>query len=381
VGVNERAAEATVASAVCWDDRFATHDMGRGGLYLPVGGLIEDDLHIDNTDRILRTRHLLTTAGLEELVRFVEPRTAKVDELLAVHSPEHVSHMREVSAAGGGDAGGGYTPMGSRSYELALLSAGSALTALELVLDGQASSAHAMLRRSGHHAWRDSGYGFCVFNNCAVAAAVARERFGLERIAIVDVDAHHGNGTEAIFFGDPTVLTVSIHQDRSFPVDTGGVEEVGEGDAVGTNLNVNLPAGSGDPAYHDVLDRIVVPVLLEYRPQLLIIACGVDANLFDPLSRLGVTARGFAGIAARLLAAADEACNGRLVSVQEGGYSHVYAPFCWLAFVETIARLEAHDDPFEDFVAGQACCREFPDWQRDANERTRRALAPYWRSL
>jgi len=370
-----------VASAVCWDDRFATHDLGRAGLYLPVGGLIEDDLHVDNTDRIVRTRHLLTTAGVEEAVQFVEPRAAKVEELLAVHSPEHVSRMGEVSAAGGGDAGGGYTPMDSRSYDLALLSAGSALTALELVLTGTASSAHAMLRRSGHHAWRDSGYGFCVFNNCAVAAEAARERFGLERVAIVDIDAHHGNGTEAIFFGDPAVLTVSMHQDRSFPVDTGDVEAVGEGAAVGMNVNVNLPPGSGDPAYHDALDRIVVPILLEYRPQLLIVACGVDSNLFDPLSRLGVTARGFAGIAGRLLAVADEVCDGRLVSVQEGGYSHVYAPLCWLAFVETIARLELHDDPFEDFVAQQVCCREFPVWQREANEQTRKALLPYWRSL
>lgn len=379
--VNEQGAEAAVTSVVCWDDRFATHDMGRGGMYLPIGGLIEDDLHIDNTARIIRTRHLLTAAGVEEAVELVSPRPAEVEELLRVHSTEHVARMREVSAAGGGDAGGGYTPMDARSYDLALLSAGSALTALELVLTGRAATAHAMLRRSGHHAWRDSGYGFCVFNNCAVAAAAAREQFGLERVAIVDVDAHHGNGTEAIFFGDPTVLTMSIHQDRSFPVETGGVEAVGEGAAVGMNLNVNLPPGSGDPAYHDALDRIVVPVLLEYRPELLIVACGVDANLFDPLSRLGVTARGFAGIAERLLAVADEVCDGRLVSVQEGGYSHVYAPFCWLAFIETIVRLETHDDPFEDFVAGQACCREFPAWQREANEQTRHALTPYWRWL
>jgi acetoin utilization deacetylase AcuC-like enzyme len=370
-----------VASAICWDDRFATHDMGRGGMYLPVGGLIEDDLHVDNTARIVRTRNLLAAAGVEEAVQMVAPREAELDELLRVHSPEHVARMHDVSAAGSGDAGGGHTPMDSRSYDLALLSAGSALTALELVLSGQAETAHAMLRRSGHHAWRDAGYGFCIFNNCAVAAAAARERFGLERVAIVDVDAHHGNGTEAIFLGDPSVLTVSIHQDRSFPVETGGVEAVGDGDAVGTNVNVNLPAGAGDPAYLDALDRIVVPILLEYRPELVLVACGVDANLFDPLSRLGVTARAFGAIAERLAAVAGEVCERRLVSVQEGGYSHVYAPFCWLAFVETIAGLERHDDPFEDFVAGQACCREFAPWQREANDATLRTLAPYWKSL
>ncbi len=370
-----------MATAVCFDDRFETHDMGRGGLYLPVGGLVEDDVFVDNTQRIVRTRNLFRTAGLDELLEVVEPRAATPEELLRVHSQEHVERMREVSAAGGGDAGGGYTPMDGRSYDLALLSAGSALTSLELVLSGRVDTAHAMLRRSGHHAWRDSGYGFCVFNNCAVAAAAARDVHGLDRVAIVDVDAHHGNGTEAIFLGDPSVLTVSIQQDRSFPVATGAVETVGEGDGKGVNVNVNLPAGTGDPGYHDALDRIVVPVLREFRPELLIVACGVDGSLFDPMARLGLTAGGFAGIAGRLLAVADETCGGRLLSVQEGGYSPVYSPFCWLAFVETIARLELHDDPWEAFIADQAVCRELAPWHVEANDATRRSLAPYWAAL
>ena len=368
-------------AAVCFDDRFGEHDMGRGGLYLPVGGLIEDDVFVDNTARIVRTRNLFREAGLDGLVEMVAPRAATIDELTRVHSPAHVERMREVSAAGGGDAGGGYTPMDSRSYDLALLSAGSALTALELVLDGRVDVAHAMVRRSGHHAWRDSGYGFCIFNNCAVAAAAARAAYGLERVAIIDVDVHHGNGTEAIFVDDPAVLTISIHQDRSFPVETGGVGTVGEGAGAGRNVNVNLPAGTGDAGYHDALDRIVVPVLLEFEPELLIVACGVDASLFDPMARLGVTAGGFAGIAARLLAVADEACGGRLISVQEGGYSPVYSPFCWLAFVETIARLERHDDPWERFIAGQPVCRELAPFQVEANDATRRALSGYWTSL
>jgi acetoin utilization deacetylase AcuC-like enzyme len=367
-----------VAAAVCWDDRFATHDMGRGGLYLPVGGLIEDDTFVDNPARIMRTRHLLSAAGLDRSVQIVSPRVATPDELLRVHSEQHVERMRAVSAAGGGDAGGGYTPMDDQSYDLALLSAGSALTALDAVLGGAADVAHAMVRRSGHHASRDSGYGFCIFNNCAIAAAAARREHGLARLAVVDIDAHHGNGTEALFYDDPSVLTVSIHQDRSFPVETGGVASVGEGDGIGTNVNVNLPAGVGDPGYYDALDRIVVPILLDFRPELLIVACGVDASLFDPMARLGVTAQGFAGIAERLLAVADEVCAGRVVSVQEGGYSSVYAPFCWLAFIETIARLEVHDDPWEDFIAGQAVCRDLASWHVEANDATRRALALHW---
>ena len=367
-----------MTTALCWDDRFGTHDMGRGGLYLPAEGLVEDDVHVDNPARIIRTRNLIRQAGLDDVLRIVAPREATVQELLRVHSSEHVERMEAVSAAGGGDAGGGYTPMDARSYGLALLSAGSALTALELVVSGEVANAHAMLRRSGHHAWRDSGYGFCVFNNCAVAARAAQVEHGLKRVAIVDVDAHHGNGSEWIFYADPTVLTVSIHQDRSFPSDTGFVESVGEGDALGKNVNVNLPAGTGDPGYLYALDRIVVPILREFLPDLVVVACGVDASLFDPLSRLGLTAAGFAQVAERLLAVAEEACGGRLVSVQEGGYSHVYAPFCWLAIVETLARLPPHEDPYEPFIAGQPCCRELASSQHDAIDGQARELSRHW---
>jgi acetoin utilization deacetylase AcuC-like enzyme len=367
-----------VTAALIWDDRFATHDMGRAALYLPVEGLIEDAPHLDNTGRIVRTRNLIARAGLDEVLSIASPRDATVEELERVHSIEHIERMQAVSVAGAGDAGGGYTPMDGCSYGLALLSAGSALTALELVLRGEATTAHAMLRRSGHHAWRDSGLGFCIFNNCAVAARAAQADFGLERVAIVDIDAHHGNGTEAIFYEDPTVLSISIHQDRSFPVETGSVESVGKAEAVGKNVNVNLPAGTGDPGYHYALDRIVVPILRDFRPELIVVACGVDASLFDPLSRLGLTAAGFAGVAGRLLTVADDVCGGRIVSVQEGGYSEAYAPFCWLAIVETIARLPRHDDPYEPFIAGQPCCRELLPWQQEAIDDQARFLARYW---
>ena len=350
--------------------------MGGGALYLPIEGLLEDDLHIDNSARIVRTRNLIGQAGMDAALRIEVPLEATVEQLARVHSREHIERMEAVSASGGGDAGGGYTPMDRDSYELALLSAGSALRAVELVATGAVDNAHAMLRRSGHHAWYDSGYGFCIFNNCAVAARDAQARFGIERVAIVDIDAHHGNGTESIFASDPTVLTVSIHQDRSFPPDTGFVEHVGQGDGVGTNANVNLPAGTGDPGYLYAVETVVMPALRRFGPDLVIVACGVDASLFDPLSRLGVTARGFRSIAERLLGAADELCGGRLISVQEGGYSHVYAPLCWLAVIEALARCpDPHDDPFEPFIADQPCCREFPAWQHDAIDKQRRILA------
>jgi acetoin utilization deacetylase AcuC-like enzyme len=294
-----------------------------------------------------------------------------------VHTRAHAANMRAEAAKGTGDAGGGYTPMSAPSYELALLSAGSALTATELVLAGEADNAHAMVRRSGHHAWQDSGYGFCVFNNCGVAARHAQQAYGVGRVAVLDIDAHHGNGTETIFLGDPSVLTISVHQDRLFPIETGSVATVGEGEAAGTNVNVNLPAGTGDDGYLYALERVVEPALRAFRPELLIVACGVDASTYDPLARLAVTARAFGAVGRRLLALSRELCDGRLVMVQEGGYSHQYAPFCWLALIEAIAEVpEPHEDPFEPFLEG-AASRALAPHQREAVDETARALARY----
>jgi acetoin utilization deacetylase AcuC-like enzyme len=355
-------------TAVLWDKRFTTHDMGRAALYLPITGLVEDDLHVDNPARIVRLRHLITSSGLEQAVLMRGVRAATHEQLTRVHSLDHVERMASVSATGAGDAGGGYTPMDHESYELALLSAGSALTALEVVLSAEAANAYAMLRRSGHHASRDTGFGFCIFNNCAVAARAAQAEHGLARVAIVDIDVHHGNGTEAIFYDDPTVLTVSIHQDRGFPADTGLFEHRGEGAGYGFNLNVPLSAGTGDAGYLLALDRIVAPTLRAFTPDLIVVACGLDANVYDPMARLALTASGFAAVAERLLAWADELCASRLVLIQEGGYSHVYAPFCGLAMLETIARVpERHSDPFEPFLAGCGFA-ELTVWQREVIE-------------
>jgi acetoin utilization deacetylase AcuC-like enzyme len=367
-----------VSTALLWHDRFAEHDMGEAALFVPPGGLVEGDVHVDSPARIVRTRRLISHAGLDTVLSVGTALPATVEELERVHDPAHVARMQQVSRSGGGDAGGGYTPMDTRSYDLALLSAGSALGALERVVSGEVENAHAMLRRSGHHAWRDSGYGFCIFNNAAVTARAAQDAHGLARVAIVDIDVHHGNGTEAIFYADPSVLTISLHEDRQFPVDHGSVDSVGTGEAAGTNLNVNLPSGTGDEGFLYAFDSVVAPALRHFRPALMIVSCGVDAGFYDPMAHLAVTASAFGAVGARLRALAGELCGGRLVSVQEGGYSPQYSPFCWLAFVEGIAGIgEPHPDPFEPFLFG-AGSRPLAPWQRDAVDETVRRLKHFW---
>jgi acetoin utilization deacetylase AcuC-like enzyme len=339
------------ATTLTWSERFGQHDMGDWAIYVPPTGLVEPDLHIDNPLRTARLRRLIAKTGLEERLDVVTPRAATTAELEAVHSGEHVERMAAVAAAGRGDAGGGFTPMNGDSYELALLSAGSVLTCVERVLGGEADRAYAIGRRSGHHASADTGYGFCIFNNVAVAAAAAR-RAGIERIAIVDIDAHHGNGTESIFHTDPAVLTISLHEDRMFPLETGAAADRGGAEAEGANLNVPLASGTGDAGYLYAFDRLVIPALDEFEPELLLVVAGVDGSMYDPLSTFALTAGGYAQVAERLLEVAERHCEGRVVFEQEGGYSPIYAPFCWLKLIEVLAGAPFSEDPFAPFLAG-----------------------------
>jgi acetoin utilization deacetylase AcuC-like enzyme len=225
------------------------------------------------------------------------------------------------------------------------------LTCVERVLSGEAERAYALGRRSGHHASRETGYGFCIFNNVAVAAAAA-QRAGVERIAIVDIDAHHGNGTESIFYEDPSVLTVSLHEDRMFPLETGGADARGGDGAPGANLNVPLAPGTGDAGYLYALDRLVIPALDAFAPELLLVVAGVDGAMYDPLSTLGLTAGGYAQVAERLIGVAERHADGRAVFEQEGGYNPVYSPFCWLKLIEALAGAPYTEDPFAPFLAG-----------------------------
>ena len=338
-------------TTLTWSERFGVHDMGDWAIYVPPVGLVEPDVHIDNPQRIVRLRRLITKVGLDDSLDVIHPRRATIEDLQAVHSREHVERMQAVSHDGRGDAGGGFTPMNGESYDLALLSAGSVLTCLERVLSGEADRGYAIGRRSGHHASRDTGYGFCIFNNVAVAAKAA-QRAGVERIAIVDIDAHHGNGTEAIFYEDPDILTISIHEDRMFPVETGGSGARGGPGAEGSNVNVPLAPGTGDGGYLYAVERIVVPALDAFRPEVLLVVAGVDGSMYDPLSTFALTADGFATVAERLIAVAQRHAGGRAVFEQEGGYSPVYAPFCWLALLETLAGASRSADPFAAFLAG-----------------------------
>ncbi len=200
--------------------------------------------------------------------------------------------------------------------------------ALTAVLAGQRRNAYALSRPPGHHCLPDFPNGFCLLANIAIAIKAAQAEGLCRRVAVLDWDVHHGNGTEAIFYNDPEVLTISMHQDRNYPLDSGGASDIGEGRGSGFNMNIPLPPGAGHVTYLQVLDRLVAPRLKKFAPDVIIVACGYDAAAIDPLGRMLATVETFCELTKRTMALADELCDGRLVLAHEGGYSEVYVPFC-----------------------------------------------------
>ncbi len=329
-----------------FDERYLWHDTGTGAGPFPAGGWIEPMEHIEAPPAKRRFANLVAVSGLlEQLVPLV-PVAATEAQIEAVHTSAHRRRIEAEAATGRGDAGDGSSPFGAESYRIALLASGGVATAVDAVLDGAVDNAYALVRPPGHHAMRANGWGFCIFNNVAVAAAHARAR-GVDRVAIVDLDVHHGNGTEEIFGADPSVLTISIHQDGAYPPGSGPIEHTGEDSALGTNLNIPLPPGSGAGAYEAAMEQVVIPALQRFRPGLVIVASGFDANGMDPLARQMLSSDGFRMCARYLRLAAEEVAGGRIVFAHEGGYSPYVVPFCGLAVVEELSGIRTEvEDPF-----------------------------------
>ena len=315
---------------------YMWHDTGASAGVLPPGLGVQPGVPYENAESKRRFRNLVEVSGLIEHLTILKPRSATEDEIARVHTREHIEKIKAMSASGGGDASY-MSPFGRGSFEIALLSAGGAIRALDAVMRGEVKNAYALVRPPGHHAVPDLGMGFCLFGNVGVAIRHAQATYGAKRIATVDWDVHHGNGTQAIFYKDPSVLTISLHQDNLFPPNSGGHEENGEAEGKGFNLNIPLPPGCGNGAYVEAMRRVIVPALRRYKPELIVVPCGFDAAGVDPLGRMLVSSEGFREMTRLLLAAADELCGGKVVMVHEGGYSESYVPYCGLAVLEEMS--------------------------------------------
>ncbi|MFN8459741.1 MAG: class II histone deacetylase [Anaerolineae bacterium] len=342
-----------MATGFVWHERYMWHDTGTSAGVLPAGGYIQPFQHFENPDTKRRLRGLLEVSGLLDHLVEIKPRWATEAEIGHFHTPDYIERIKAMSAAAGGDAGE-LTPFGSGSYEIALLSTGGCLAALEAILEGKVNNAYALVRPPGHHAEASRGRGFCIFGNVAITVMQAQAVHGLKRVATVDWDVHHGNGTQKAFYKDPTVLTISIHQDQCYPPGSGLLTENGAGAGEGANLNINLPPGAGHAAYVSAFERVVVPALRRFRPEIIIVPSGFDANAMDPLARMLCDSETYRLLTRQLMTAAAEVCGGRLLMCHEGGYSAVYVPYCGLAVLEELSGIRSPvDDPFLPVFAGQ----------------------------
>ncbi len=335
---------------------FYWHDTGTAaGLPQPnpLAG-VQPFLHFENPDTKRRIHELVHVSGLLDHLHPVAPRPATEQEILRVHTPEHLAHIQAQSALPkGGDAGDGFSPVGHGSYDIALLAAGGMIEVASAVARGEITNGYALIRPPGHHATRELGMGFCLFNNLAVTIAHLQAELGVERIAVVDWDVHHGNGTQSIFYTDPSVLTISLHQVNCFPPDSGWTTENGDGDGAGHALNIPLPPGTGPAGYLYAMDQVVVPALDRFQPDMILIASGFDASVLDPLGRQMLAASSYAELTARVMAAADRLCDGRIAVSHEGGYAPQYVPYCGLAVLETLSgHTTGITDPLAAVVAG-----------------------------
>jgi acetoin utilization deacetylase AcuC-like enzyme len=275
--------------------------------------------HPEHAGRIRAVWQRLDEFGLSARMNQVEAQPVSDAQILSVHTADYLELFKRVNVMERTAMLDANTYAGPGALEIARLSAGGAVDAVDAVCAGSADNGLAAVRPPGHHAIADYGLGFCLLGNIAIAARHAQQKYGIERVLIVDYDVHHGNGTEAMFYDDPSILFISTHQYPLYP-GTGAVTDVGTGAGVGYTINVPLPAYCGDANYTRIFDEIVWKAAERFQPQLVLVSAGLDAHWTDPLAGMKLTLNGYAHLSSELMRMADQYCSGKIVFVMEGGY-------------------------------------------------------------
>ena len=287
---------------------------------------ITSDYHPENPKRIIAIINFLRTFKYLNMLKMIEPEKATRELIELVHDPEYVEFIKVFAEAGGGHPLGDLdTVVSKRTYEVALYAAGTVVKTLRKVILGECKVGFAAIRPPGHHAHKGLAKGFCIFNNIAIAAKYLIENYGYKRVAILDIDVHHGDGTQSIFYNTSKVLYVSLHQDpRTLFPGTGFPEEVGEKDGEGYTINIPLPPGTSDAGYIFALKEVALPIIKQYKPEVLLISAGFDTHHSDMLADLNLTLSSYWKIG-KLVFDGLKIADGAL-AVLEGGYSLNYLP-------------------------------------------------------
>ena len=319
---------ARVSVGFVYDPLYLEHDTGE---------------HPENGRRMTATMELLQASGLLEQLARIEARDATPEELALVHDARYIAAIRRVADEGGGwvDPDTLITP---RSYDVAARVVGGTLAAADAIMRGDVTSAFCLVRPPGHHATPVQAMGFCLFNHLAIAARYLRERHGLARVAIVDFDVHHGNGTQDAFYGDASVLYVSTHEYPFYP-GTGAAEEVGEGAGSGYNVNIPMPHHCGDREYARAFDEVVAPVVRRFRPDAILVSAGYDAHFADEIAYERLSVDGYGALVSKTNALAAELCRGRVLYALEGGYHLTALPWSVRRTLELLLGRDGTPDP------------------------------------
>jgi acetoin utilization deacetylase AcuC-like enzyme len=351
-----------MVTGFCFDERTLWHSTGEAALFLRPGGWVQPPAGggaAENPETKRRFKNLLDVSGLARKLAVETADPSPDAALRRIHPAAYLTEFKRLSDADGGILGE-ESPFGHGGFEIAALSAGLATHAMDRVLSGVWRNAYSLSRPPGHHCMPDHSMGFCLMANIPVAIEEMKSRHHLGKVAVIDWDVHHGNGTEAIYWHRPDVLTISLHQAHCYPLRSGGTDARGEGAGEGANINIPLLPGGGHNSYVTAMDRIVLPALARFRPDLIVVASGLDANGLDPLARMLAHSGTYRAMTAALMQAADTLCDGRLVLVHEGGYSEVMVPFCGHAIMETLSGERTQvTDPLLDFLAAQQPPPEF----------------------
>jgi acetoin utilization deacetylase AcuC-like enzyme len=265
-------------------------------------------------------RKLQQTKLIDELM-VLEPEAASIDDIALVHSKDYIFSIRDICSHLTTTASLDPDTIVSRdSFDASLFAAGAVIKGVDLVFDGEVDNAFCMVRPPGHHARPSQAMGFCIFNNIAIGARYIQERYNLKRILIIDWDVHHGNGTEEIFYEDPSVFYISLHQYPHYP-GTGAKEDIGVGKGKGFNLNIPMQSGSGDREYIEVFKDMIVPKAVDFKPEFILISAGFDGHRDDSLSSINLTEEGYSEMTHIVKEIAKDHSKNRIVSVLEGGYN------------------------------------------------------------
>ena len=305
------------------DSRFLQHDTGPG--------------HPECSERISATMSYLEKQAWFNLLTNIHTRNANYDDVLSIHDIHYIKRAEEVCRSGNSYLDSMDVSVCVDSFDIALLAAGSALQMADEVMQGNIDNGFALLRPPGHHAENGMALGFCIFNNIAILARYLQTHYGLDRIAIVDWDVHHGNGTQHVFEEDPSILYISTHQYPYYP-GTGNYNETGIGKGTGATLNCPMPAGANDEDYTRAFSDQILPKIDGFKPDFILISAGFDAHYADPLGGINLTENFFGWMTIQLMEKAERYCNNRIISLLEGGYNLEALAKCVAIHLQELSR-------------------------------------------